>query len=158
MQFTSRSGSASTLAAAMALLALTPLAAADGMFSMPEPWITIDPNGASATITPTASTTKGSTTILSAPPSSLAQTSVYTLSVGGQASTTTGLAPAPTATGPGAAGAVFACQEYQGMDSPFCVPRRGSQLAPGKTYYSEWANEQPRPLPPPPVWMSASIA
>ena len=82
MQFTSRSGGfTSSLAAAVAFSALPALVAADGFMFVPEPWITIDSNGVSATITPTVSTTKGSTTIVSGPPSSLTQTSVYTLSV-----------------------------------------------------------------------------
>ncbi len=106
--------------------------------SVPEPWVTVDGSGNAATVTPAVSRVKdGGTATVSAPPAYLTQTSVFTLADGGHTTTATGLAPFATASGPGPAGAFFACDNYQGVDSPFCLPRRGSQLSPGRTYYGE---------------------
>ncbi len=130
---------ASTAMAAMALPALVFAAAAvpRQLGSLPGPWITVDANGGAATVTPIVTTINSAPTTFSNPPSYLTQTSVYILSDGGHTTTSTGLAPVASATGTSQAGAFFACSNYQGVDSPFCLPRRGSQLFPGVTYYGE---------------------
>ena len=99
----------------------------------PSRWVTVDGNNKAATITPSVS---GSSTI-SAPPSELTQTGVYTQIAGAQTTTSTGLPPVATPTGAGPAGAFLACANYQGPGSPLCQPRRGSQIIQGKSYYGE---------------------
>ena len=51
--------------------------------------------------------------------------------------TSTGMAPVATATAAFGAGAFVECSNYQGWDTPFCLPRRGSVLKPGSTYYGK---------------------
>jgi hypothetical protein len=104
----------------------------------PSPWVTVDPSGAAHTITPIVTTTNGATSTISPPPDALLTTGTYTMSPGGKASTSVGLAPVATATSTAnPAGAFLACTMYQGLDEPFCSPKRGSLLYPGYTYYSK---------------------
>ncbi|KAM7208372.1 Protein of unknown function (DUF4448) domain containing protein [Naviculisporaceae sp. PSN 640] len=108
------------------------------------PWVSVDATGDATTITPSVFTTDGMRTTVNAPPSALTSTATYTLSPGGTdrpdlASTYTGLAPVASATGTSdAAGSFLACNRGQGLDEPFCLPKRGSTLHPGRTYYITW--------------------
>lgn len=106
-------------------------------------WVTIDPSGSVKTITPSLTTSDGTIKTISAAPSVLTQTTVYTLTTkpgdAAAAYTTQGIAPIATAIGGrSGAGAFVACSNYQGRDAPFCLPRRGSMVAPGSTYYGEF--------------------
>ncbi|KAM7196970.1 Protein of unknown function (DUF4448) domain containing protein [Rhypophila sp. PSN 637] len=109
------------------------------------PWVTVDPIGLATTITPTVFTTNDVRTTANAPPDDLTSTATYTLSPGGTdrpdlASTYTGLAPVASATSTSDEGGSFlACNRGQGTDEPFCLPKRGSILHPGRTYYVTWA-------------------
>ncbi|KAK4211525.1 hypothetical protein QBC37DRAFT_426815 [Rhypophila decipiens] len=109
------------------------------------PWVTVDPIGLATTITPTVFTTSDVRTTANAPPGDLTSTATYTLSPGGTdrpdlASTYTGLAPVATATSTSDKGGSFlACNRGQGTDEPFCLPKRGSILHPGRTYYVTWS-------------------
>lgn len=105
------------------------------------PWVTVDPLGIARTITPTVFTTDGARTTANQPPDSLISTATYTLFPGGTdhpdlASTYTGLAPVASAAGTtNDAGTFLACNLGQVSDKPFCQPKRGSVLYPGRTYY-----------------------
>ncbi|KAK3934995.1 hypothetical protein QBC46DRAFT_367859 [Diplogelasinospora grovesii] len=106
----------------------------------PSPWVTVDPSGAAHTITPIVTTANGATSTISPPPDALLTTGTYTMSPSGRASTSVGLAPVATATGTAnPTGAFLACTMYQGLDEPFCSPKRGSLLYPGYTYYITWS-------------------
>ena len=106
----------------------------------PSEWVTVDASGSATTITPTVSTVNGAATTISPPPDALTKTGTYTLSpTGGQETTSTGLSPIATASSSNGEGAFLACTVYVGVDAPFCQPKAGSQLNPGKTYYSEFA-------------------
>ena len=119
------------------------------------PWVTVDPLGLARTITPTVFITDGARTTANQPPERLTSTVTYTLSPGGtnhpeQASTYTGLAPVASATGTtNDAGAFLECNLGQASDEPFCQPKRGSVLYPGRTYYGMSPS---LPLPPPPTY------
>lgn len=106
----------------------------------PVAWVTVDASGSAQTITPGVITTQGHLATVSEAPSSLRSTATYTLSPEGHASTYTGLAPVASATGKdGSLAGVFpACDgdANVGPVEPFCLPRDGSELQPGKTYYS----------------------
>lgn len=104
----------------------------------PVPWVTVNPAGEAETHSPQVITTEGHRSTISQPPSALLSTATYTISPNGRASTYTGLAPVASATGSGnsAAGVFLACSNTVGVDEPFCLPRRGSTLHPGQTYYS----------------------
>lgn len=105
------------------------------------PWVSVDPAGSGITITPSVFTSDGARTTVNNPPDSLTSTATYTLSPGGTSrpdlvSTYTGLAPVASATGVNNdAGAFIACDWRQGDDEPFCLPKRGAVLYPGRTYY-----------------------
>lgn len=97
-------------------------------------WVTVDASGDAQTITPAVSGTK----TISGAPEYVTQTSVYTMTTAeGVVRTSTGMAPVATATAISGAGAFFQCGNFQGLDAPFCQPRRGSVLRPGDTYYSK---------------------
>ena len=101
------------------------------------PWVTVDAAGAASTVRPAVITTQGQRATVLEAPASLLATATHTLSPpGGRATTYTGLAPVASATGRGAAGAFLACELDQGVHEPFCLPRAGSVLHPGRTYYS----------------------
>jgi hypothetical protein len=108
----------------------------------PIKWVTVDAAGSAYTITPGVITTEGHRATVSAAPDELRATATYTLSPpGGSYTTYTGLPPVASATGgPGSPEGVFpACGEEAnvGPVEPFCLPRTGSELQTGKTYYSE---------------------
>jgi hypothetical protein len=65
---------------------------------------------------------------------------VFTITSGSQVATTTAsLQPPPTAASSNGGGGIFAvCNNQQGVDSPFCQPRAGSDLSVGKTYYGKF--------------------
>ncbi|KAK4222039.1 hypothetical protein QBC38DRAFT_490795 [Podospora fimiseda] len=107
----------------------------------PLPWITINPSGSAQTHSPKVITTEGHLTTISQPPSFLLSTATYTLSPDGtNPSTYIGLPPIASATGEaGTGGAFLACSNTVGLDEPFCLPKRGSTLYPGNTYYITWA-------------------
>lgn len=107
-------------------------------------------NTYATTITPTpTSDANGAPTTLSAPPEHLTATSVYTSLEGGTKPIAyTGITPVaytginPTPTGRSEDGDFLACdistREFSDdPDGPFCTPRRGTVLRPGKGYYSE---------------------
>ena len=102
----------------------------------PPAWVTVDPSGVASTVTPAVITTEGQRATVLEPPASLLSTATYTLSPNGHASTYTGLAPVASATGANDAGVFLACTTNQGIDEPFCLPKSGSTLHPGHTYYS----------------------
>lgn len=98
-------------------------------------WVTIDASGSSRTITPSVSASQ----TISGAPEHVTATSVYKMiTASGIVQTSTGMAPVATATAISGAGAFVACSNYQGWDEPFCLPRRGSVLKPGVTYYVTW--------------------
>ncbi|KAK4677499.1 hypothetical protein QC764_404840 [Podospora pseudoanserina] len=123
----------------------------------PLPWVTINPQGDAETIIPKVITTDGHRATLSNPPAHLISTATYTLSPDGRLSTYTGLAPVATATtnpdnnnnnnsnsnndddDDDESAAFLACQSDKGHDEPFCLPRRGSSLIAGRTYYITWS-------------------
>ncbi|KAK4151581.1 hypothetical protein C8A00DRAFT_17035 [Chaetomidium leptoderma] len=109
----------------------------------PVPWVTVDPAGSAQTVTPAVITTEGHRATLSNAPSSLLSTATYTLSPSGRASTYTGVAPVASATGTdGSLAGVFpACDSNAnvGPVEPFCLPKAGSELHPGQTYYITWS-------------------
>lgn len=103
----------------------------------PPVWVTVDPSGIASTIIPAVFTTQGHRTTIREPPVSLLSTGTYTISPNGRASTYTGLAPVASATSnDNDAGVFLACTANQGVNEPFCLPRSGSTLRPGHTYYS----------------------
>lgn len=100
-------------------------------------WVTIDASGSARTITPSVSASK----TVSGAPEYVTDISVYTLTTAsGLVQTSTGMAPVATATANSGAGAFVACSNYQGWDEPFCLPRRGSVLRPGVSYYGEYTS------------------
>ncbi|KAK4108870.1 hypothetical protein N656DRAFT_783829 [Canariomyces notabilis] len=106
------------------------------------PWVTVDPSGGASTVTPVVFTTEGQRTTVQEAPASLLSTATYTLSPPGRpASTYTGLAPVASATGSAADGVFLACGNANnvGPDEPFCLPKSGSVLYPGRTYYITWS-------------------
>ncbi|KAK4466828.1 hypothetical protein QBC42DRAFT_165854 [Cladorrhinum samala] len=107
----------------------------------PVPWVTINPAGEAETRSPQVITTEGHRSTISQPPSALLSTATYIISPDGRASTYTGLAPVASATGSGdsQAGMFLTCSNTVGLDEPFCLPKRGSTLHPGRTYYITWA-------------------
>ena len=103
----------------------------------PLPWITVNPAGAASTVSPKVITTEGHRTTLNAPPASLLSTSAWTLSLGSSITIYTGLSPVAGSTSHDEDGAAFlACSSNVGLYEPFCLPRAGSVLYPGRTYYS----------------------
>lgn len=97
-------------------------------------WVSVDASGNAKTITPSVSASR----TISGAPEYVTATSVYTLTTAsGIVETSTGMAPVAKATDSSGAGAFVECSNYQGRDSPFCLPRRGSVLKPGDTYYGE---------------------
>lgn len=104
----------------------------------PRPWVTVDPSGVASTVTPAVITTQGHRATVLEAPSSLISTATYTVSPDGRLSTYTGLPPVAEATGSSEAGVFLACgsENNVGPDEPFCQPKRGSTLQPGRTYYS----------------------
>ncbi len=107
----------------------------------PSPWVTVDKSGQATTITPTVTSINGAATTLSPPPDPLTKTGTYTLApTSGPVTTSTGLSPVATASSGNGDGAFLACTQYQGVDAPFCQPKSGSQLNPGKSYYGESAS------------------
>lgn len=98
-------------------------------------WVTIDPSGSSRTITPSVSASE----TISGAPEYVTAISVYTMTTSsGVVQTSAGMPPVVTAMSSSGAGAFVACSNYQGWDEPFCLPRRGSILKPGVTYYGEY--------------------
>ncbi|KAJ9149187.1 hypothetical protein NKR19_g5743 [Coniochaeta hoffmannii] len=107
----------------------------------PSPWVTVDSSGQATTITPTVTSVNGAPTTISPPPAALTETGTYTLSPTSAAVTTsTGLPPVATASSSNGDGMFLACNAYQGADAPFCQPKSGSKLNPGKTYYVTWSD------------------
>ncbi len=100
-------------------------------------WVTIDGGGAAHTITPVITTTNGATTTLSTAPPDLYATGTYVLSPSGHETTFTGSPPVAAPTGAGWGGSFMFCDVYQAASS-FCQPKEGSQLTPGKSYYSKF--------------------
>ncbi|KAK3898164.1 hypothetical protein C8A05DRAFT_38254 [Staphylotrichum tortipilum] len=112
--------------------------------SAPVVWVSVDASGSATTITPAVITTEGHLTTVSTAPDDLRGTATYTLSPGGRASTYTGVAPVAKATGTAAGsleGVFPACgaEANVGVVEPFCLPKAGSELHPGKTYYITWS-------------------
>ncbi|KAK4034835.1 hypothetical protein C8A01DRAFT_18434 [Parachaetomium inaequale] len=109
----------------------------------PIAWVTVDASGSAQTITPSVITTEGHRATVSEAPSNLRSTTTYTLSTSGRPSTYTGLAPVASATGTGGslAGVFPACDSNAnvGAVEPFCLPKPGSELHPGMTYYITWS-------------------
>ena len=99
-------------------------------------WVTVDPSGSASTLVPAVITTQGQRATILQPPASLLSTATYTLSPNGRVSTYTGLAPVASATGDSDAGIFLACSTIVGVNEPFCLPKAGSTLYPGRTYYS----------------------
>ncbi len=98
-------------------------------------WVSIGSGGQPTTVTATVTTKSGALATISAPPYLLTG-SVFTVTRDGQVSTSTGSPPPPTATETNGAGGSFAvCHNNEGNDSPFCQPRRASELSLGKVYY-----------------------
>ncbi|KAF3018549.1 hypothetical protein E8E14_012502 [Neopestalotiopsis sp. 37M] len=104
----------------------------------PRAWITVQANGEATTVVPSLTTTDGFTSTVSPPPPELTQTSVWTLTVSGATTTSTGVNPVATASGPGEAGSFLLCENYQGDLAPMCQPEDGSSLDPGSVYYVTW--------------------
>ncbi|KAK4185773.1 hypothetical protein QBC35DRAFT_388790 [Podospora australis] len=106
----------------------------------PLPWVTVNPSGSATTITPQVITTEGHISTVSQAPGELLSTVTYTFSStdnGGGTSTYTGLAPVAQPTDITEPGGVFlACHSDKGNDAPFCLPRSGTTLVAGKSYYS----------------------
>ena len=129
----------------------------------PPVWVTVDASGSAHTVTPAVITTQGHLATISDAPASLVSTATYTLSPSGHASTYTGLAPVASATGTnGSPEGVFpACDSNAnvGPVEPFCLPKPGSQLHPGKTYYSALPNPKPTPsqLTPSPFLVNSNL-
>ena len=115
----------------------------------PSIWVTVDPSGSAHTITPTVTAVDGVPTTISAPPEALTRTEgFYTLSPSGVSATpsiASGVPP-PAATakvgGKNGEGAFLTCGVSQGGDVPFCQPRGGSLLHPGKTYYGKYKQDE----------------
>lgn len=105
-----------------------------------DPWVTINPSGVVQTIVPVVTTVNGAKTTLSTAPPELVATTTYVLSPSGKATTVTGSPPVATPTGSTKAGAFMFCDSYVG-ESPFCQPKRGTQLNPDKSYYVTWSSE-----------------
>jgi len=101
----------------------------------PTPWVTVDASGQPKTITPTITTISGKPSVISGAPNDLTG-SEFTQTNFGQATTSTGEAPQPTADANGA-GAFQVCHNT-GELAPFCEPKKGSILNPGKTIYITW--------------------
>ena len=102
-------------------------------------WVTIDSAGTASTVTPRISVNNGQTTTVSAPPADVTATGIHTLTISGTTTTSTGLYPVATAGRDGhfgSEGAFLACDVNQGTIAPFCLPKTGSTLNPGLTYYS----------------------
>ncbi|KUI63869.1 putative membrane protein P31B10.04 [Cytospora mali] len=98
-------------------------------------WVSVDASGSARTITPSISASK----TISGAPEYVTATSVYTITTAsGIVETSTGMPPVATATTNSGAGAFVECSNYQGWDAPFCLPKRGSILNPGVTYYVTW--------------------
>ncbi|KAK0744521.1 hypothetical protein B0T21DRAFT_389836 [Apiosordaria backusii] len=132
------------LAAIASSLFLSPALSLPQAGSIPDaaplPWVTVDPLGNAETLTPKVITTEGHRATLSNPPAHLLSTATYTLTPDGRLSTYTGLAPVATAaSNSNDAGVFLACQADKGHDEPFCLPRRGSSLVVGRTYYITWS-------------------
>lgn len=98
-------------------------------------WVFVDSDGKASTVTATVTSRNGALSTISAPPYMLTG-SVFTVTRDGTVETSTGTPPPPTATAESGAGGYFAvCHNKEGTDSPFCQPRRDSELSLGKTYY-----------------------
>ncbi|KAK9770073.1 putative Mid2 domain-containing protein [Seiridium cardinale] len=102
------------------------------------PWVTVDTAGIAKTITPSISTIDGAVATLSAPPAYLTRTSIWTLTVDGATTTSTGINPVATVFGPGQAGSFMLCDNTQGVDAPICQPEAGSTLTSGDAYFVTW--------------------
>ncbi|KAK3332850.1 hypothetical protein B0T19DRAFT_112435 [Cercophora scortea] len=124
----------------LALAVALPQAELEVVPAAPSPWVTVAPDGSAQTITPITTTTNNMRTTISPAPDSLLAIATYTLSPSAGATTYTGLAPVATATDTASpAGAFLACNTGPDVDAPFCLPKRGSSLYPGQTYYITWA-------------------
>jgi hypothetical protein len=98
-------------------------------------WVTVDEDGRPKTVTPVATTTDGTPTVISAAPNAVTAT-VSTTTNQGDVRTSTGTVPNPTPTATGGAGAFPVCHNKDGINAPFCLPVAGAELNPGNTYYS----------------------
>ncbi|KAL2264573.1 hypothetical protein VTJ83DRAFT_7083 [Remersonia thermophila] len=144
---------AAAAAAGVSLLSSSALALPQaGITAEPAPivWVTVDASGSASTITPGVITTEGHRATVSQAPDALISTATYTLSPpGGRYTTYTGLAPAASATGAnGSPEGIFpACDSNAnvGPVEPFCLPRAGSELVQGKTYYITWSGSYFQP-------------
>lgn len=103
----------------------------------PSPWVSVNSAGAAQTFSPTVQTTNGAVETISAPPASLTQTEVWTLTVNGQPTTSTGTNPVATGSGVGDDGTFMLCSNNQGPYAPFCQPRTGGMVAPGHVYFGK---------------------
>ncbi|ETS78126.1 hypothetical protein PFICI_10188 [Pestalotiopsis fici W106-1] len=104
----------------------------------PRAWVTVAANGEATTIVPSLTTTDGTTSTISPPPPELTQTAVWTLTISGATTTTTGINPVATVSGLGQEGSFLLCENYQGEHAPMCQPEDGSSLDPGPVYYVTW--------------------
>ncbi|KAI0174521.1 hypothetical protein BJ166DRAFT_512328 [Pestalotiopsis sp. NC0098] len=104
----------------------------------PPAWVTVNSDGGATTMTPIVATTDGTASTISAAPSELTQTAAWTLTISGATTTSTGINPVATASGPGEEGAFLLCDNYQGEHAPICQPEDGSALDPGAVYYVTW--------------------
>ena len=137
------------LAAAVSLLlpALALPQAGITVAAAPIAWVTVDASGSAQTVNPVVITTEGHLATISNAPATLVSTATYTLSPSGHASTYTGLAPVASATGTGGslAGVFPVCDANANVSpiEPFCLPKPGSELHPGTTYYSTHPSRPP---------------
>lgn len=109
----------------------------------PPAWVTVNSDGGATTMTPIVATTDGTASTISAAPSELTQTAAWTLTISGATTTSTGINPVATASGPGEEGAFLLCDNYQGEHAPICQPEDGSALDPGAVYYGTLQCEHP---------------
>ncbi|KAI8944543.1 hypothetical protein F4801DRAFT_585317 [Xylaria longipes] len=110
--------------------------AADPTDAALEPWVTVNPDGQASTVTPVLTTIDGTPTVMSGAPHDLTAT-VFTYTSYGKVITSTGSAPAPTATGK-SAGSFAVCDNMDGEFAPWCKPDGETPLYIGTTYYFTW--------------------
>ena len=119
------------LSAASALPNLVPRET-DAAFA---PWVSVDDDGAAETITPVSSTVSGTPTLVSGAPVQVTG-SVLTIPYFDTTLTSSGT-PFPAPTGD-VAGAFLPCSNKDGEGAPWCFPREGDTLNPGRSYYFLW--------------------
>ncbi|KAI0450552.1 hypothetical protein F5B21DRAFT_490468 [Xylaria acuta] len=110
--------------------------AADTTDTALAPWVTVNDDGKASTVTPVLTTISGTPTVLSGAPHDITAT-VFTYTSYGKVVTSTGSAPAPTATGKNA-GSFAVCDNMDGEFAPWCKPDGETPLYIGTTYYFTW--------------------